>query len=447
MRVIIAGGGIGGLALAQGLRRAGIDVTVLERNLDLTATGGYRLHLAAPALRALRRLLPPTLLERLHAVSAADRRGISVRDHRGRLLVRASPPPGPGGIPAPALDIDRIALRLLLADGLDDALQLGSTVSGFSEHTSGVSVAVGHNALDARHAHPRQSTSTLECDVLVAADGARSRLSEQLAGGPTARPTGFTGVAGWTSGEALGTAARQLLTASSVLAVGPGGTGLYASWHDPVRDSPLRRPHRGDSTTAECAATCAEDEAARPARAIWGLIAVEKAIPAGGHASLAERPGSQALAVAAAMLQRRGWSDTQRSIVERADPATVGVFSFWAADPERIAPWPSGHTTALGDAVHAVPPTGGRGAATAIEDAADLQEALVRACDGQVSPVVAVHDYERLLRVRGADAVRESLQPLAWIRATATPLGSAASRVALPVAVAASAVARRARRR
>lgn len=60
---------------------------------------------------------------------------------------------------------------------------------------------------------------------------------------------------------------------------------------------------------------------------------------------------------------------------------------------------------------------------------------------------MAVHDYEQHLRVRGAAAVRESLQPLGWIRGTAGPLGAAAARAALPLAAAATAGARRLRPR
>ena len=69
MRVLIAGGGIGGLALAQGLARSGVDVTVVERDSGLDATGGYKLHLDPGALAALATMLPPALLDALRAAS------------------------------------------------------------------------------------------------------------------------------------------------------------------------------------------------------------------------------------------------------------------------------------------------------------------------------------------------------------------------------------------
>ena len=43
LRVAVAGGGLGGLCLAQGLGKAGIDVTVYERDAQLAARRqGYR---------------------------------------------------------------------------------------------------------------------------------------------------------------------------------------------------------------------------------------------------------------------------------------------------------------------------------------------------------------------------------------------------------------------
>src|SRR5687767_4308307 len=65
MRVMIIGGGIGGLCLAQGLHRSGIDVTVHERTEARTDwLQGYRIHINPNGSRALHGCLPPALWQR-----------------------------------------------------------------------------------------------------------------------------------------------------------------------------------------------------------------------------------------------------------------------------------------------------------------------------------------------------------------------------------------------
>ena len=52
MKVAVAGAGVGGLCLAQGLLKAGLEVAVYERDQALDAGGqGYRLHLDAARSR------------------------------------------------------------------------------------------------------------------------------------------------------------------------------------------------------------------------------------------------------------------------------------------------------------------------------------------------------------------------------------------------------------
>lgn len=60
--IAIIGGGVGGLCLAQGLRKAGLDVTVYER--DRTPSDrlqGYRVHIDPHGARALHDCLPAPL--------------------------------------------------------------------------------------------------------------------------------------------------------------------------------------------------------------------------------------------------------------------------------------------------------------------------------------------------------------------------------------------------
>ena len=60
-KVLIIGSGLGGLCLAQSLRRTGATVDVYERDPSpWDRAQGYRLHLEADGLNALREVLPAT---------------------------------------------------------------------------------------------------------------------------------------------------------------------------------------------------------------------------------------------------------------------------------------------------------------------------------------------------------------------------------------------------
>ena len=54
LHVLIVGGGIGGLALAQGLKREGVSAAIYERDTSLTSRlQGYRVHISPGGSRAL----------------------------------------------------------------------------------------------------------------------------------------------------------------------------------------------------------------------------------------------------------------------------------------------------------------------------------------------------------------------------------------------------------
>jgi 2-polyprenyl-6-methoxyphenol hydroxylase-like FAD-dependent oxidoreductase len=72
LHVLIIGGGIGGLTLAQGLKKSGANVAVYERDRTMTdRVQGYRVHINPAGSLALHECLPPQLFEASRAPAAS----------------------------------------------------------------------------------------------------------------------------------------------------------------------------------------------------------------------------------------------------------------------------------------------------------------------------------------------------------------------------------------
>lgn len=405
MRVVVVGAGIGGLVLAHGLRRDGFDVLVLERDVDLARTGGFSLRLRQPAVLAMRSLLPDPVLERILA-HAPERTGsgasFEVLDHRRRRLGTDDT-----ATPRDVLDVDRISLRLALADGLDDVVRRGATVVGSRLLPGGSAAAV----LD--------TGEVVAGDVVIAADGVNSPITTGLAGGPTAAPTALIGVAGRTAADGLAEPAGRVFRDRSTLAVGPGGSGLYVGHH--------RTPGAGAPRDV----------------LVWGAILLQWA----RTDLLRGQRAGDLVRNTTSLLAERQWHEDLLALVAAADPESVSAFQLHASPtyPAALARWAPGPVTGLGDAVHAMPPTGGQGASTAIRDAAVLHEELVGVRAGHRSLEAGIESYHRRMRPYAAAAVAESMQPAQWIRASARPLGASVSRAGRPAAAAVSWAVRAAR--
>ncbi|MFJ5828505.1 FAD-dependent oxidoreductase [Streptomyces sp. NPDC093089] len=147
---VVVGAGVGGLATAIGLRRAGWQVSVLERRAELERYGAaFALHPAAQ--HALDRLGVGSAV-RLRAVPY---RRAEVRTPRGRVLAR--------------LPLERVERKtgrpelLIYRPHLIDALAAELNALG------GVTIAFGENVTDV-------SALSAEHDLLVGADGLRSAV-------------------------------------------------------------------------------------------------------------------------------------------------------------------------------------------------------------------------------------------------------------------------------
>ncbi|NAZ77705.1 FAD-binding monooxygenase [Kineococcus sp. T13] len=397
---------MGGLALTAGLRRAGFEVVVHERDTDPAATGGYHITLDRPAQAALRELLEPAVYARLLAsASAVRRRPPDVWwDWRGRLLGDLEV----AGLDPDSIDVDRITLRLLLAEAAGDSLVLGSTCTGV-ERDPGPGGQVRARFADG---------TVAVGDLLVGADGPNSLVVTHLAGHPTSRPAGIVGVSGRTRSSDLDSGEAARLGPRSSLTVGPRGTALYTGYLDPDGFAVLDAP--GERASVTTGPTY-----------VWGAMFPTATAPRG----LREQRGGPLRDTTLDALRAAGWGPAPLQVLARTDPATVAAYSFTVgpALARDTAPWPAGAITALGDAVHATPPTAGKGAGTAVLDAHALVVELTAARAGTQTLRTAVSTFETGMRHRGSAVVELSMTTVRRILAGATPAGSALTRTCLPL--------------
>ncbi|WP_037683578.1 FAD-dependent monooxygenase [Streptomyces griseus] len=162
---VVVGGGIGGLAVAIGLRRVGWEVTVVERAPVLADVGaGISLH--ANGLRALD-ALDAGLGARVRAAARPQYTG-GTRAPAGRRLARMDGAALERELGTPIVGISRAELHRLLRAALPaQCLVVGVEVTSVVGTDSGrVRVPVGNGVK--------------EVDLVVAADGVHSRLRAQL---------------------------------------------------------------------------------------------------------------------------------------------------------------------------------------------------------------------------------------------------------------------------
>lgn len=370
LRVVVVGGGLGGLCLAHGLRKAGVEVAVYERDPSPTARRDrYRLHIDPAGARSLHACLPASGWQQFLAAVGRAGGGFGFLDERLRELLVVEDAlmyPGQHDPAQRAYPVERRALRAVLLADLADVVRFGRRFTEYTPRSGGGVVA--------RFADGGQ----VEADVLVGADGAGSQVRAQLL--PQGRPVD-TG--------AIGIGLKLPLTEES------------RAWL-PVR------VQRGENLVMTGGSyflfTSAFEPAAGDGYLLCAIVARRTACPpdldALSGAQLQQAAGD--LVGPAHPLLRR--------LVAEADPASAGLFVFAALPPP--APWPSGPVTVLGDAIHLMPPTGGIGANTALRDAHLLACRLAAAAAGRIGVPEAIAGYEEEMRDYGRAAVRSALATL-----------------------------------
>jgi 2-polyprenyl-6-methoxyphenol hydroxylase-like FAD-dependent oxidoreductase len=376
LRVLVAGGGISGLVLAQGLRRSGVEVLVFERDPAERRRSGYRLTMDADGGNALQACLPPELYELyLRASHRTPRRyDVSiVADSQGNELTTAPHigPPNAGERPHTA--IDRRTFRQILSAGLDGVVRHEAAVTGFEAGADGVRAVL-------------EDGTTVDGDVLVGADGVGSAVRRQLLPGVEiiGAPVG-----------GLDLFARSPLTPEIIAelpdAVASGFTiarddrgGLLAMGAYVPRQAP-------DAAAAEVAPGARVD-AVDPYMMLLGGIQPGTTVP-DPRAWDADTPRVMHEGMKAVVAD---WHPAIRGLVERVELDTIFAHPFRRLDPAPA--WETSRVTLVGDAIHAMLPTLGKGANMAMRNAAVLRDALVAVDAGERPLLEALAAYEEDLR-------------------------------------------------
>lgn len=375
-KVIIVGGGVGGLCLAQALKRAAVPFVLFEREATLGVRGhGYRLRIDAAGQDALARCLPVDLLYLLHRTASLAEPGPWFIDSRSRPVnLPVSDNWAAKGAAVADICVHRKTMLEILATGLDEHIRFDHCLTEYQENAEGVTARFD-NGYEERGA------------LLVGADGIGSTVRRQLLPGITPEDTGLACIYG-----------RTAATIANCRAIGPeicaGSSAVVASGFAAVIDLMFFRdpmPRLAAQIVPECRITDV------PEYFYWALTGPRSRL---GVETLPRTPRELDGIVRQLV---RDWDPALQAVFLRGDPAewaALPVRSLW---PDRT--WQSQRITLLGDAIHAMSPANGSGMVTALCDAADLATCLARAAKGE-SRAAMLDAYAVTMRERAIDAVR-----------------------------------------
>jgi salicylate hydroxylase len=352
-RALISGAGIGGLTAALALSDVGYYVTIFERAPALEAFGAG-LQLTPNANRILSDL---GMLDEIRSLATEPRalRILRGRDDTELAALRIADSDRRWG--APYLVIHRADLQAALARAVGGRaaidLRLGSEVTGFRLDAKSVEIK-GRSG---------QATFAETGDLLLGADGLRSRVREGLGLGRVDRPL-FCGRVAFRAILPAQLPARQAATDVTLR------LGAHAHL--------VHYPLRGGTTI--------------------NLVAV---IESGRRAENNEHPWD---GEADRFALERAFTDWSRET-----RALIGAAEVWRAWPlfhrEPIASFANGRIALLGDAAHPMVPFLAQGAAQAIEDVG----ALARRLGDTENVAAALAAYSRDRVARTARVQREAL--------------------------------------
>jgi 2-polyprenyl-6-methoxyphenol hydroxylase-like FAD-dependent oxidoreductase len=368
--ILIIGAGLGGLCLAQGLKRRNIAFKVFERDERHNFRAqGYRLRIGPDGVQALKEVLSPdlfTLFENTCAYTIL--KGVRIKPDGTKL---EGDGPSILSEAAPMIyTVDRSILRDVLLSGLDDQVEFGKT---FDHYT------ITGKEVTAYFTDKNIYTGSL----LVGADGVGSAVRKQYLPNLNIIDTGMRIIFGKTPlREEFLERFPKMYHHGMSLVMDPDDNSrtslLFESIHFPSADNVVK-PQLPDPYM------------------YWVLTTHVSNVPSYGTPS----------AVPARLARHitKSWNPALRLLFDFQDETQASTRSILSALPDMEFWEPSSFVTLLGDSIHVMPPTGAMGANTALHDGANLARRISDTGGITNLNTRVVGDYEADLRRFAKEAI------------------------------------------
>lgn len=357
MKVIIIGGGIGGLATALMLHARGIDCEIYEQS-DAVRELGVGINTLPHAIRELAEL---GLLDRLDAVAVRTYE-LFYTNRFGQEIWR-EPRGTDAGYEYPQFSVHRGRLQAVIYDAVrsrlgESRIHTGHRLGAFTQDDAGVTAYF----FDRNGSH----RATARGDVLVGADGIHSAVREALY--PNEGPARWNGSMLWRGAIDW----PQFLTGRSMVIAGGMAAKLVIY---PIAEG-SRPNHR---LTNWAVLVKIAEPGVPPRKEDWSRLGrLEELMP---HVQRFRIPYVDA-----------------KALIE----ASTEFWEYPLCDRDPLPRWSHGRVTLLGDAAHPMYPVGSNGASQAILDARCLADRVV----GAEHPWHALWTYEQERLPMTAQVVR-----------------------------------------
>ncbi|MFD0751840.1 flavin-dependent oxidoreductase [Mucilaginibacter calamicampi] len=331
-KIVIAGGGIGGLTAALSLHNAGFDVSVYESTPEIKPLG-VGINLLPHAVRVLTNL---GLQEAMADVAVATRELIYFNKFGQKIW--GEPRGMFAGYNWPQFSVHRGTFQMLLLQKVKDVIGADQVFTGhhlqFCENTSrGISAVFTDKRSD------RQVT--VEADALIGADGIHSVVRKQFY--PVEGIPKFSGII-LHRGTTI---AKPFLSGSSMIMAGSRSKKFVAY--------PITKPDKDGNQLINWIADLQVGEEENIMVRDWNRRADKEKL----------------------LKQFQSWEFSWLNIPSLINNAEA-VYEFPMSDRDPLPRWTFDRITLLGDAAHPMYPIGSNGASQAILDAECLTECLHR---------------------------------------------------------------------